>query len=71
MFCALVVMALSAKPDADFAELPLSLLFNVGFHYIDYHYKVCLETFLSLLTTDRCSSTFPCFYAAYFENNNN
>ena len=37
MFCALVAMAATTGPDADFAELPLSLLFIVGFHDIDYH----------------------------------
>ena len=37
MFCASDAMAATTGPDADFAELRLSLLFNVGFHDIDYH----------------------------------
>ena len=37
MFCASAAMAATTGPDAEFAELPLSLLFIVGFLDIDYH----------------------------------
>ena len=37
MFCASAAMAATTGPDDDFAELPLNLLFIVGFHDIDYH----------------------------------
>ena len=37
MSYASAAMAATTGPDAEFAELPLSLLFIVGFHDIDYH----------------------------------